>query len=654
MLRDDDNKNRRGVYKGINVSLVSDRFGTEPLDITGSVSAFRLNLQLTRGWETLEVTLVSDQPQDRRIPEPGDWIVFRSGYAKGKEDPTVAALFFGYVTSSKQQANAGSDGSIASQSIDVSAISWMELLSNAAVYFAPAAKQSIGTFFAKKGVRSDLKLGGVLEKLRGWEELIEAILAEATQGGSSVIGKSLARVWNVLAAVVLPLAINAEVRTDATIDEEPEVRVGSEIGDMVPVVYDDSTRRKYAPRLTVEPIPGRSLEGFKSYHPMGQSALDIIMGTFFADVNLMELYPTLEPFDSAAPGRPDTVETTIEAFHAERARQRRDETPIDDLPDDERNERKHERALEYLIDQSTPPSLATHASALGRFLGVNPVVVYRMKPWRMENLGAYQQRKGTPARPIQTGRSEVADLAPINSTLFGGRTWSVRDSDGKIVHGFAYSADEVTNWQGSKDDKDHVNSVALGLPNQMDHDIRWLEAAGLPLMARDAIYESGLRHFQPNWPFWPEASEDANSDDIAVFTKKNADLLTDIYTIALQAMQFMGAADRFYKGSVQFADMRPELRPGMTLDVEVPQFSRDYFMCYAESVTHTGTVNAESGEVTARTQVSYGRGAFVPAIYTDQFIPPRRGAGDGVEEPRSGTTERSLQYDRAKKEWFDI
>ena len=202
----------------------------------------------------------------------------------------------------------------------------------------------------------------------------------------------------------------------------------------------------------------------------------------------------------------------------------------------------------------------------------------------------------------------------MDENILRGITWN-RKTNGVIRHGYAYGEDEIANWSGTQDDADHVNCVSVGLPTQANSATQWLGSIGLPLVARKSVDRFGLRHFNPRWPYFPPLDEQAQN------AGTQAAMFASIYTVALQAMQFMGAADRFWKGAVRMATFTPELRPGMTVEFDL----RDVFdpgsgrmTAYVDKVHHRVEVK-ENGAVTATSTVSYSRGALTDEIYTSQF-----------------------------------
>lgn len=633
-------------------------------NITSYVTGMELKLGLTRPWDTLSLKLAVPRTYGvinrniltdaRRVPAPGDWIVVKSYQSKSFAiNSRTAAVFFGYCTDvSPEAVVAGTAKDY--RRISVQATSWLDILGRNQVYVAPQAGTSVGTFFARRRQLSEdpfILAGEKRVRLasRTWDELIEA-MTSALQGGefsegptrstgergtqSDALGKSLAKAWRSLAMIrVSPLLASLQVFAP---DGSRSIARGSFLADQVPVVYNIPTRDRYAPRLTIDPVPGWSLQGLKSIYPQGQNTLSILEGTYLADVNMVEFFPSLEPYDQARPVESDVDGLTSEAADDFQKRQ------IDaDTEDRIRRATENqvvpglggalaalnkalgpitqgfkESVRNFESDEKKRGRLGKPASELAQSLGVNPVLVYRVKPWRAESIQDFVKNDTAPI--VTTSRAKL----PVDDKIFQGVTWNVRADDfsdpdnlaNPIIHGFHYSADEITSWTGRFSEADHVNCVSVGLPGQPNSAIQFLEEAGLPLMAENAIEEAGLRYFNPQWPFWPP------------FDQRDKDqkrgILSSLYTVALQALQFMGNADRFFKGSLSLAKFSPELRPGMTVefdtsDVFDPQ--TPVMTAYVESVRHSVTVDPKTGKINSSTVVEYSRGAVDAERYTTYF-----------------------------------
>lgn len=641
------------------------------IDVTSHVTSISMNLSLTQPWESCDLTLAIPGTRgfaNRAVfrdptvlPGPGDWVVIRARYNRSIEAPenskyggTPRAVFFGYVTDVSASASVDpATGTKNFRTVKVTATSWFDAVARNQVYVAPQAARTVGTFFAKSRSTDDLYSRGVQalarrlgkdiglrvagasvpEQLRTWDELIDAITAslkstESTEvigeksiaAQSDAVGKSLEKAWVALGTLRVPALLASQTVVYAS--GQTGVR-GQYLADQVPVVYNEISRQQYAPRMTVEAVPGWSLEGLKSIFPQGQSTIDLIMGAYMADQNMVELYPTLEPYDAAVVSRsPQTTAATIKYLDRQAQGEIRQTLSSSvggalDLTDALSRAAKGVGGalgnLQALVDETkgkkTEPG--TPASDLANTLGMNPVIVYRVKPWRAVELTEYAKS------PTVAGLSLRGSTIAIDDFIFRGKTWHRKTEEGRIVHGFRFREGEITNWTGSFNEQDHVNCVSVGLPNQPNSAIQFLSRAGLPLLATAAVEEAGLRHYNPRWPFFPPLQEKKPGVNV-----RQAALLESLYTVALQAMQFMGNADRFLRGTVGLARFTPDIRPGMTADFEVSDIfavANNTLSAYVESVSHTINVNPETGEISSSTSITYSRGALSDDVYLTQF-----------------------------------
>jgi hypothetical protein len=632
----------------------------EKFDITGFVTSININLRLTRPWETLELGLalpgrhgVINRGANRLpgVPSLGDWVVVQARGAKSRNSKDVAAVFLGRVSTISPTATVTGDGRKDFRRVTVGVDSWCESLGKNQVYVALLAKESVGTLFASKASDKDRFIDvdesglGVQRRRRdlprSWGELMTSIFAglkateasefkipnESTAGfrtsfQSDALGKAFEKMWVSLATMRVPSTLAGQTIYSERRGDRNSLNMGEYLGDVVPVVYNQPTAEKYAPRMTVEPVPGWTVEGVKSIYPQGQSSLDLILGSFMADQNMVEIFPTLEPYDEARSTGGDRTEAATEAFYDRQfADEARRGLAASDPGDLIGNALRAGLNSGIFTDRTKQVPQGNPASGLAKALGVNPVIVFRVKPWRTQELDDYITNSFGPygAGAKVNGR--------LNDRIFRGITWHRKtskrdffnDQGGDISHGFRYGEDMIQSWVGEFNDADHVNCVSVSLPGQTNSALQWLDSAGLPIVTREDINIHGLRHFPVNWPFFPPMEEVEHGDSKK--KSKPLGLLESLYTVAAQASQFMGNADRFLTGTVTLAKFSPELRPGMTAEFDVQDLRSDTptLTAYVDQVQHVISVDPNTGAIQSTTTVTYSRGALDPKLYTQQW-----------------------------------
>jgi hypothetical protein len=591
------------------------RFVSEPINITKYVKAIRSTHSIRAPWETLQMVLSMPRPlqflggldipgRDRRSDSPriGDWVVFYDDAYDGKDD--ARAVFWGYITNDGSNIRALRGGAIESGTVQVTALGWFDYLGRARIQKAPGAIRPRG------GLLSPSQWDGLFKGLVGAAQQSERV--GGVVGGEirrRDVGASLQEALEVVALTQLPQSLGGAEKIQREVQNAESALLPSEtvvtttnLGIQVRVVHDADTRDQFAPNMAVDPVPGWTIRGIQAFSQRQSTALQLILGTFGGDPNMIELFPSLEE-----PGAVDTPSQTGQS-----------NVYINPNDEDEfgfgsiegtRRGKKEDTPKEGTAGggvgkgkKKVAPSLANETS---RALGANPVLVYRMRPWRDEELSDYISRNDTLGRKVSRKN--------LDDDVFRGITW--RGNRGAIR---SYGASDIINASHGFDDAEHVNCVTIGLPTQADSDIKWLERSGLPLMAPHhprfggIITQRGLRIYEPDWPFFPPFQDD------------NTSLMQSLITVATQAAQFMGAADRFATGII---DLRYDstLRPGMFIDAIVPESGDGVMLrAYAESVTHSIEVG-EKGEITARTQVVYSRGMFNESVGSRgrQFVPIR-------------------------------
>jgi len=478
-------------------------------------------------------------------PMIGDWIVLRDA-------ETNRALQWGYVIASSGQIERNEKGALSTGMIQLAAID----------FWAHASRIQV---IAPPGINRLLDAKGTLLSVDEWGAVARALVKRAARGD---IGGAMAETWKTLARIRLPASLG-----------------GDYLARAIEVVYDADTQLQYGPTITVDPPPGVSVQGLTSAGAFGGMIGDLINGTFVPDLNMVELFPTLaeygihpraDPYTAALDAR---SQTDLEAQAMFKSRKVGEElitvNPITGEPD-------------YRIDAEVQNigSLGTFepASNTGKILGRNPVLVYRMCPWRDEAISVMLEQSG----PQSLSQIE----ALIDTSLFDDPTWGNPDH--------VFPEHHVYSLHWAMNDAEHVNCVTVGLPTQPDHPIAFWQRLGLPIKMKLDIEDHGLRVFRPNWPFFPPIAEDP---------AQQVEFIRHLRAVAHQALQFKGGAHRFMSGTLH-TKYAPTVRAGTVVAAELPPSvaadESERFTGYAERVTHT--IQASDDRVHAETTIDYQRG----------------------------------------------
>lgn len=458
------------------------------------------------------------------IPSVGEWVVIR--------DEDGRALSWGYITSVSGSLSVSGD-QVQTSPITVEAVSWWDLLGRASVYVAGGfVEDDVGTLFS----------------FSWWEPVIQRI-AESSTGR---LGHALAETFKLIARVLLP-----------------ETLAGIYLGYGVRVVYDTVTASAHAPDVAVDPVEGPTLEGLQHLITHGASVQGLILGTWAADQHLVEVFPALVEYGRPPPRdawegqyqkSPNGTVYWLDGhtFKPGEGHQ---------FPTGFREKRGGE-------PPPSPPPPTAASTALGDVLGRNPVLVYRMTPWRTDAPADF-----------------LANPASIRRDIFAAATWDTGSA--QLVR-----ATDLVSLSLSWQDDVRVNAVAPGVPNDPDSELGFMNAAGLPLYGADRIRRDGLRLYRPEWPFFPPRPK--TGDDTGSF-------VAFVRTVAAHAAVTMTVAERFASGTAKMP-YRPDLQKGRPVRFVVPGLTigDGTVTGYVVSIRHTWEITPDTGWM-ARTELDVDR-----------------------------------------------
>lgn len=518
---------------------------------------------------------------------PGDWVIFY--------DPMGVAYTFDYVQTVDYGLDQDPDTGTIFCSCRVVAQNWMNLLGKTEIY-VPVGE-----------VHPTTERGTVMS-LGRWAKLN---IKEAGDYMAGNIGQSLQRFHSNVAKVRLPASMG-----------------GGYLGDEIPVVYDEATANMYAQTRTIDPVGvGGGLPNNLSFN-FYQSKVSEMYGRLFnPEPLLIEMYPSLEPRESGT-------------------------APL---------------------------------SGLANILNARPVLIYTLAPFRAEPLGkaifVYNDFKAnqlavndirTMFSAIGTGKDPVGALESsaradprvranaavqeyVLQNLFTKVTW---DPSKAIDIG-------ERAWRGLSlrySDDDRVNVGTIGLSASPGSGIEAASLAGLPIMNGDSVENHGARLAKPAWSFTIPKGTQPNqpSNGKAWWAPRTAPTTSDIgqwiaylRSIAAQIIQFHGNGHKFASGqfSATAFDVIVEHKPvggnpirGRRVAVNCGNMIRipirdesgiNDLIGYAETVTHTISIDPDKGTISWAATVNYSRGVAdsdkltqfgkVPVTYEPGFGETSRG-----------------------------
>lgn len=556
-------------------------------DIAGVLTRVTWSESVNAPWGQATLTVAPSlrgvlRPSMHGLPDPGDWIVIRL-------DTGAPAEWWGRVVAPSGGHEIGDNAAIVASDGTITCESW----------FATLRREQI------LGFTNQLPAATILGP-REWTQILDACVA----GFAAGIGASLAVMLRALGQVLMPTTMGGVLGVGAGdrllgaaglrggTSLFTSLSSGGTLGESVTVVYDEETRDmacgvgtgarrrtrtlagkstgRGSPQRAVEQIPAATLPAIQTLigRP-GGSVLDFITGTYSADPMLTEMFPSLEDFGVTSSSAAEVNATA--------------------------------RATGEVDDAGQPvvafTQTVTAAGPLGipaRVLGRNPVLIYRMCPWRAQDNTAFA--------------AQIGYAMPLDPTLFAGTTWDI----GRAV---TIGADDVEAVSVRRTWDDAVTAVTIGLPNAPDSPARFFREAGLPVMNQATVAARGLRLHSLVWPFYRSglvsdsvtsairsasgrvtraallAAEEANRAAAGV-------LESYMRSLAVLGFQFLAGADKFLSGSAQLGVLRPDVRPGEPVVIGT---AAGDIRAYCTGVEHTVVADA-SGTIQRMTAVDFTRG----------------------------------------------
>ena len=514
---------------------------------------------------------VSDHPTRVRV---GDWVVLRDG------NLTVRA--WGHVDSVTGGYAARENGPIVTMPVTVSASSWLDMLQKCKLYVPKGDTQTLGTMMF----------------LFDWQAIWLEVLNTEYSGS---IGAALTVLHRKVARVKLPESLGGEF-----------------LGDAVPVVHNQQTQARWAPRRAIDPVASCNAGGVTQLRGdfFESSVRELYFSSFVPDSHLIELFPSLEDMGDGNYDAPTTS----------------------DVPSD---------------------------SALSRALGRRPVLIYRLRPFRTRALKdaaitfsnwnlnddpdarlraaaasldplriATEAVGATKARAAHEANNAAAQRQlGVLQKIFTEVTWDTSDPNRVVEVPPRMVRKVVMNWS---DDR-RVNCTSINISADANNGLEAHHALALPITQPQSLVEHGCRVTKPNWPF--------------VFSRNHGDWYSYMRSVAAQLMQFEQNAHAMAQGTISldygdavsvvedpvkgqtvFSPQRP-LPVGEILLLTAP--ATEHFYCYINAVSHEYTVRP-NGADTASSTVQYTRGLYGMEGARDADVPLKPSAPAAVQPNGQG------------------
>lgn len=547
------------------------------------------------------ITLTAKSPPTLRPATFGDWIVLRL-------ESSGPALTFGIVVNVQNAQSVSQTGVPDFQTWTVTCVGWFDLLGRTDFQVAynltvqsneTRSGAGTGTLFdyaeleaiaavvaAPKLAQTDLSTqirAAFGERTTASQTLLQAL------GGFQGVGSGLAWFMALAPRLFLPGSLGGQAISQAVAVAHNDDTLSALAGPGV-------SERKGAPAYVMDPVPGRYLPNL-SPTMAASKMLATIKGTWGGDENLVEMFPALE--DPAAPSAPVAPA----------------ETPTDNWqPGSTPTGFRANRAADAVVrpeedaalsrERRSPDGLTGGSSllpGLAKTLGRNPVLMYRMRPWRTQPLPDWTAAVADLDPRFARLRRRVTDYVSTTPGTWSRVTWSVSKAQTLDAR------EDVVRLNQTATDDDMPTVFTTEWPGT-GSTAGFMARSGLPIVFTDASY-TGSRIYTASWPFIRDEgkrAQDTKSTPASEGDKKDS-IVNEAVTVAAQAAQFLGMRGLAMMRGSFTSRFRPDIRPGFTTAVTWPG-GEPRLTCYAETVEHDLMVSG--GRVTSRTTVQFSRGLW--------------------------------------------
>lgn len=394
----------------------------------------------------------------------------------------------------------------------------------------------------------------------------------------------------------------------------PEGLGSGTIGSGVSGIYDAATAAQFSGEGALERrgYPGRGAEPViggrntpQSLYTGSNKGTALIFGTWGADPGIVEMFPSLEYAGRYSAPRDATVQT-LERLEDSARRATGASAPSTVSPFTPRPIEEGEA----FFDPSFVTTIVARnlASTLGRSLGKNPCLIYRVRPWRTTPLSRYVDtvvRRSSPGFPAD----EVIESIQSEFGSFELPSWDVARAP-------VLGRDDGVSLTTSLSDDDVCNLFTVVWPGQGSA-MSFNETLGLPLANITSLNYRGARLYSLQWPFIrglvgepPVGAGPANEGAASIQAILTAPTLERASQVmACQLAQFMGDAERFQSGTIM-SRLRLDVTHGEPFTLTLGGWT---FSAYCEAVSHSIAVSKD-GKQSGMTSITFSRGAYDDSV----------------------------------------
>lgn len=481
---------------------------------------------------------VSDEtsldPSIGYVPEPGFWVVIYQTPPKGAERAVAVGrvhdISFGLAT-------AGGSGGVVTTPISLRAESILSFLRRSSIQVCAAANVAQET--TKEGAAQPVGDGtadrtgvwgreGFAYSLESWTNALDAILKTALP--NMELGVLFDQLWKEIVRIWLPPSLG-----------------GGEIGDVVPIIYNETLADTFAPMRAgqVPLVPGGGVAPpSDAVLARGQSLIQLFFSLFGADPLCTEIFCSLE----------------------------------------------------YSPKKTTSLGVALK--------GAQPVIIYRLRPWFI----APPSQATNKAHNESSYEGEVA--AQSNLARVGWTTKSagqLRPRTGEDW--YEWRGNDIEQIRFSYSDDMRVN-LAYGVARALGNtEALAYGSYSLPIVpSNTAVDRHGLRTYAMNWPFTEDARRTGGHLAADYVTQSEGTATLTDYNNAVSELAWIYGGDGQRWANGHFSGrFRPWVMQGQWF---VANMLDSVLTGYIESVSHEVAVNQSTGLHTCRTSVQFSRGTL--------------------------------------------
>lgn len=547
-------------------------------------------------WHSVALTVRG--PSWTRPVAIGDHIVIRLG-------PNLPAVAWAIVLDVGTSVSVTPDGTLNKSTWDIAAVGWFDYLNRVDLIVYPSLQEGTeagGTVFGSSENpynevpnQFEVELQGALA---GFPNLSTPTATTPRGPPPDGIAGVFDAVNNAISLNNVGMALDLFIRTVCRISIPqslgglspvgPVAEAESTLRNCVRVIYDPPTSSALSGRGTVERVGqlGRIAEPVVGARANAQSVANgsfkigaVIQGTWGADQLIVEMFPSLEDAGTGTATVNNTSATTFDA--ATTAAQMRAGlfTP-------------------HPIAESPPASTSGLLAGVAQSLGRNPVVVYRVRPWRSQPILSWLQS-------LQQQNAKFAFLAAQVSAAVGAIP-SVQQVTWDVSRAVRMTPSDIVGMSIRATDDD-VATLFTGQWLGLDTASQFDPTIGLPIFD-NATLGFGGRLYTVSWPFGLGNNGSQPATDVSDAQQ--------VALISAMAAQFGLRMQRFFSGTVT-CRWRPDVRHGEPVSFEFPGRT---LIGYCERVQHSIRIDKD-GVASKRTAVTFSRGLWDEAERSYPYEP---------------------------------